>query len=454
MRLSTRLTALLIAITAIVGLLVGSFAVTTSTQAQYRSLVSSINAVAASGVGHPSTALSGALKVIQENNLDLSLDVVDQTGVMTQVSGAQVPLKRAPTLADIKAALKSVRTSPDVPGFEYRALSVGGGDYLIIAGSISKIAERTNQLIVRTIIVGLFAALTMGVVARLFIRRDLRAFEQLTSFASGVAEGDVDRDIPPAAGSSDVRQLQDALARMVRALRATIEVEKRSAATMQRFIGDASHELRTPLTVIKGYAELLATREVPVDQQRRALERVQKEVGRMDSLVNDLLFLAEVSEVGGVEHAPVNLSEHVAANTRDFIADHADRAVETSIDSGIVIEGRDDYVERLIVNAFVNIARHTAANDPVRVTLRRDGEYAVLRIEDGGPGMPENSYGARPKQFQRFDQSRSRSSGGSGLGMSIMADVASAMGGLLTTSKSDLGGLALSFSFRVPAPPT
>ena len=105
------------------------------------------------------------------------------------------------------------------------------------------------------------------------------------------------------------------------------------------------------------------------------------------------------------------------------------------------------------INAFSNIARHTGARDPVRVHLEQLGDSAVLKVEDGGPGMPEVTYGVRPEQFQRFDPSRSRTSGGSGLGMSIMADIATSMGGVLTTSKSDLGGLALTFIFPVAAPP-
>jgi signal transduction histidine kinase len=70
-----------------------------------------------------------------------------------------------------------------------------------------------------------------------------------------------------------------------------------------------------------------------------------------------------------------------------------------------------------------------------------------LCIEDGGRGLPE--YGVRPQRFRRFDQSRSRETGGSGLGMSIMADIAEGLGGSMSTSKSSLGGLALTFTFAL-----
>jgi len=452
-KLSTRLTILLITITTLVALAVGSFAVVTSSRTQYASLDDSINAVAASGVGHPLTALSDALNLVQQDNLDLTLDVVDSSGKVTELSTSQVPLTRHPTMANIRESLNGIRTASNLPGFRFRSIPVGGGAYLVIAGSTSHIAGLMHQLVVRTILVGLLAALAMGIIARLFMRRDLRTIDRLVSFAKDVAQGDIATSVPPAVGSTDVRELQSALAHMVVSLRQKIEAEQRSSLTMQRFIGDASHELRTPLTVIRGYAELLARTASPDPQQQRALERVQKEVARMDSLVGDLLFLAEVNEVRTHDAAIVDLSELVAANTHDFTMDHSSRDVSAAIAPGVFVAGHRNYIERLIINAFSNIGRHTGAHDPVRVSLEHLGDNVVLKVEDGGPGMPEGTYGVRPEQFQRFDPSRSRTSGGSGLGMSIMADIATSMGGVLTTSKSTLGGLALTFIFPAATPP-
>jgi len=98
-------------------------------------------------------------------------------------------------------------------------------------------------------------------------------------------------------------------------------------------------------------------------------------------------------------------------------------------------------------NALGNIARHTPPDVPVRVTLGHVGDVVQLRVEDGGPGLPV--YGQRAERFRRFDPSRSRESGGSGLGMSIMADLSGAMNGEMSTSQSSLGGLCLTFRFRV-----
>jgi signal transduction histidine kinase len=85
----------------------------------------------------------------------------------------------------------------------------------------------------------------------------------------------------------------------------------------------------------------------------------------------------------------------------------------------------------------------------VRIALGAVGAKARLIVEDGGPGLPE--YGVRPQRFQRFDESRSRETGGSGLGMSIMADVSESLGGEMVTEASPLGGLRLTFLLPLAA---
>ena len=445
MTLSARLTFLLITITALVALLVGGYSVTTATHAQYATLNNAIDTVATSGAGHPLTALSDAINMVQQDNLNLTLEVIDASGHVTVVANGTVPLTARPTRADVLASQNALRTSSDMPGFVYRSIAIGGGDYLLIAGSTSAISASSHRVVERTILVGIIAALVMGIVARLFMRRDLRTFAALTSFATRVANGAIDLTPPEASGSTDVRELQRALASMVAALQSTIETEKRTSEAMQRFIGDASHELRTPLTVIKGYTDLLATTPIDDAQRDRAIARMRTETVRMEALVRDLLFLAEVREVGRHDHVELDLSEVVATATHDFALDHPDRPLTEDIAPSVRIRARRDYVERLLTNALTNVVRHTAPTDPLRVTLRANP--TTLRIEDGGPGLPAASYGQRLEQFRRFDPSRSRASGGSGLGMSIMADVTDALGGTLTTERSELGGLALVFTF-------
>lgn len=444
MRIATRVTLLIAAVTVLVALAVGWFAISMSSRAQYASLNDEINNVVDSGVANPYTALSNALYALQKNSYDLNLDVVFASGAVSAINTASSPLRIRPTLRDVHESLGRVTALASLPGFEVRSLNIGGGDYLVVAGSTADI-RRQNQHLALGVGAASIAIATLGIaVARVATRRDLLSMARLIDYAGGLAENDEIGPIPDSEGSRDIQELHAAIVMMVDALRARIELEAANARTMQGFIDDASHELRTPLTVIKGYHELLSRSDSATDSQRRAFERMGREIQRMEELIRDLLLIAELGEAPRRSSDVVDVSALVASNARDFATDHPQRSVEVAVDPDVRVRTRSEYVKRLIANALANVARHTDEGVSVRVSLRREGAQAHLCVEDAGPGLPV--YGVRPQRFQRFDDSRSRDTGGSGLGMSIMADVAESMGGWLTTRRSDLGGLAVDVS--------
>ena len=213
---------------------------------------------------------------------------------------------------------------------------------------------------------------------------------------------------------------------------------------MQEFLGDASHELRTPLTVIKGYVEMLSKNQLKEDSDKaRAFDRVGIEITRMESLVRDLLLLAELGESGTRDIERLEIGEIIKAHGADFTTLNMPRKVTLDIAEDIYIEGSRDYISRFVQNALANIVRHTAATDSVRISLVNQGKSAKLVIEDAGPGLPESAYREDIRSLNRFDKSRSRDNGGSGLGMSIMSAVIQKLDGTFSLRKSELGGLAI-----------
>lgn len=453
MKLSVRLTILLITATVVTAVAVGWFAVHDSTQSQYKVIDAEINAVISSGVGHPNDAAIAALNVVQAYSYDVSIDVIDSHGTVTQVNAGNVALTKAPSLSELRQSLTSVRSSPNLPGFRYRSERAAGGSYLVVAASTEAITRAAHRLEGNVALVGVLAALLSIAVAYLFTNRDIRLIKRLINFASEIAHGDDATQFPPESGSPELRELRTSLVTMVGSLQHAIETERRSSREMQRFIGDASHELRTPLTVIKGYSEILERPDLDDAMRTRALDRVRREVLRMDSLVTDLLFLTEVRESVSLEVNPVALSDALSDALGNFRVDHPERRVHFDVDPNVWIIGRVEYVERLINNSLSNIARHTPDDAPVDVVLTTSTGHATLLVDDGGPGLPPEAYERDARQFQRFDPARSRESGGTGLGMSIMADIVATLHGTLQVSPSPLGGLRLQFDFPTsPAP--
>ena len=213
---------------------------------------------------------------------------------------------------------------------------------------------------------------------------------------------------------------------------------------MQRFLADASHELRTPLTVIKGYSEMLTKGQISVESDReRAFERVNSEIVRMENLIHDLLLLAELGETSVPIREEVDLSDLLNSYTRDFKTLNPQRSVSIDIEDSITCLGSTDHLRRLIQNVLNNISRHTPIDAAVKISLSRSGKRTILLLEDGGPGLPENSYRDGIELLNRFDTARSREAGGSGLGLSIIAAIVHEHGGTLGLRKSTLGGLTV-----------
>ena len=218
--------------------------------------------------------------------------------------------------------------------------------------------------------------------------------------------------------------------------------ERLQRQKMQEFIGDAAHELRTPMTVVKGYAELLKGKQLDPERESAAFERLNNELKRMDFLISDLLMLAQLGEEGNIEFESIDIAQLVRENISDFKEIAPTHPVTTQIDESAKLVGSEKYLQRFIQNALTNIRLHTPANTSVRVSVKAEKQITII-IEDSGPGLPPESYGEKIRGLKRFDRSRSRDKGGTGLGMSIMNAVIERHKGTFTLRKSELGGLAI-----------
>jgi len=443
-RLSTRITVLLVATTALVAFSIGWLAISISSRSEIAAIDAPITAVINSGLGNEITALDNALNTVQENNYDVTLVVISPSNEATPIRTGTNPLTRTPTIEIAKSTLHSIVEVSGITGFRIRSMPIGGGDFLLVAASTLSVQNANHRLERQVFLAGLLIAIFITLVTRRLMRSSFRTINQLIEYAEAISKNNYLAELPKASTTPELSSLQSSLSVMVENLKKTIEIEKSSNLAMQRFIGDASHELRTPLTVIKGYSEMLQNVSISDDQKQRAADRVEREVDRMDALIGDLLFLAEINETPFVQGALMDLSTFTTSAVFDFKSDNPERQVTSRIENGVYVIGTENFFHRMVTNAFTNIQRYTPSGAPVNVTLTSDTTHIHLKIEDGGPGL-SSGYGLSPQRFARGDDSRSRESGGSGLGMSIMADVARAVGGSMKTEQSSLGGLAIIF---------
>ena len=211
-------------------------------------------------------------------------------------------------------------------------------------------------------------------------------------------------------------------------------------ARLRQFVADASHELRTPLTSIRGYAELWRAGGLreggDVDD---AMRRMEQEARRMGLLVDDMLLLARLDQGRPLETAPLALDRLVDDAVRDARAVEPDRPISLLADA-VTVAGDDHRLRQIVGNLLANARLHTPPGTPVHVSVRAVGERVRLEVADEGPGLEPDVAARVFERFFRGDPARTRASGGSGLGLSIVAAVAEAHGGRVSVDTAPGAG--------------
>ena len=410
MKLATKLSLSAVAVFSI-ALIGGGYSLIEVNYSNEAQRISSIVDEAVQKISTSTDTLSSALVVADETDLPLTLAFVDMDNQITTITESSVQLREAPQLSVMKDAIEKAVVIDEEIEYQLRAIDMGGNEFLLVATSTEAAHHaRDNNLLALALVSALAIGLS-GAVITILIRRDLKS--------------------------------------VIQTIAATADQERETRQSMQTFMGDASHELRTPLTVIKGYAELLAQSgaKTSADQRKRAYGRIVEQVNRMDETITSLLQLAEVGSISSNSFSKIDLTGLVARAAEDLQAISPKRLIESRLAS-VSLKGSEELLRRLLDNAIGNINRHSGKADAVRITLASERRQAVLTVEDAGPGLPDEAYARGIQGFRRFDESRSRETGGTGLGMTLMNSIVEAHSGSMAIARSELGGLKL--EFRLP----
>lgn len=382
-------------------------------------------------------ALSDAITVGQGSASPVSIAYLDSGSRLSLIHDDGLKISKAPSAAQLEQA----STNPiQIAETLVSAVPLTSGGYLIFEASTAQANADLRANLARLAFTYALTLAAMYLLVWLTLRRDLRSIRRINAAALKIADGDLDAGLPDKRGNSEVEGLSRSLRKMVARLRSAIEVEKASKEAIESFIGDASHELRTPLTVIRGYSELLPTADKKT--AKSASEKIIREVDKMTALVNDLLLLAKLGERRTNEFSKVELDSLVQEAFADLQIIDPKRPIELKL-SEVSLQTDYELVNRFLSNVTSNIHRYVPESAAVRVSLSAGRNSVQLAIEDAGPGLPKAAYSEGIRSFKRFDSSRSKGSGGTGLGMSLMVGIAENLGGEVALSKSKLGGLAV-----------
>ncbi len=340
------------------------------------------------------------------------------------------------------------------PGFStYRVLAAGigpGQGTLVVAIPLAEVTATLHRLVVVAIVVSAVVLLLVAGLALWLVRVGLRPLQGIGDTAGAIAAGDLSRRVEPADERTEVGRLGLALNSMLTQIEAAFDERRASEDRLRRFVADASHELRTPLTSIRGYAELFRR---GADARPRDLARsmgaIEAEARRMGVLVDDLLLLARLDQGRPLEREPVDLAAVAGAAVESARTIAPDRPVELLVEGSSTVPGDEGRLRQVIDNLLDNARVHTPAGTPVRVRLRTEDGRVVLVVEDEGPGLPPEVEARAFERFYRGDPTRSRDTGGAGLGLSIATAIVEAHGGGITASTRE--GPGARFEVRLPA---
>ena len=292
-----------------------------------------------------------------------------------------------------------------------------------------------TELIFGLLLASLLFLLLSGIGSGLLVGRALRPIDRIVTDAEALNPEHLSDALlsPHTLSDTEIGHLVSALNRMLGRV-------SHSVAAQSRFTADASHELRTPLTILRGQFELALSRPRTASEYRAAVESGLEETLRMARIVDSLASLARGEATDAVrESLPVSLAALTEEVSRFGSTSAAEKQIQLVFEAhgDAIVRGDADALRRLVQNLVENAISYTPPGGTVTVTVSEDAAHCRLSVADTGIGIAPGDLPLVFDRFFRADPARA-STGGSGLGLSIVRSIAEAHGGTVTV-ESELG---------------
>jgi signal transduction histidine kinase len=319
-------------------------------------------------------------------------------------------------------------------------------------------ARHTATLAIAVGVAGFIGLLLVILAAGGYLERAVaRPIRLAASAARRVAAGDLSSRLPTG-GPGEVGQLEQSFNVMASSLeqsRTDLEEQNRRLVESERLkselVSNVSHELRTPLASVLGFSDLLLKRDLPEDDQRRYLEVIRGEAGRLAALLNDLLDLQRI-ERGALElsREEFDLNELLRVQTTLYSAQSALHALSFQ-PSGqrLAVDGDRDRLAQVLGNLLSNAIKYSPEGGDVEVRSAQIDADAWVWVRDHGLGIPYEHQERLFTKFFRGDAGRTRGIAGTGLGLVLAQQIVEAHQGVIGFESEE--GRGSTFWIRIPA---
>jgi signal transduction histidine kinase len=270
--------------------------------------------------------------------------------------------------------------------------------------------------------------------------RVLRPVRVITATARRISATSLHERLALAGPDDEFKELADTLDGLLTRLEASFTAQR-------NFVASASHELRTPLTLDQTLLQVTLRKRTATTGQWRAVGQELLESGRQQERMLEALLTLATSEAGLSRHEPADLSEAAAIGLHHEHARIQRRKLHVRTWLGPApLHGDPDLIERLAANLIDNAVRHNTSAGTIDIVTRLENGQVILSVANTGPVIPPADI---DRLFQPFQRAAGRvgNGDGHGLGLSIVAAIATAHGGALTTRAQPQGGLHIQVSF-------
>ena len=317
--------------------------------------------------------------------------------------------------------------------------AISGTSWIMALGPLYQLNLYPPQLLV---LIGVLGLSLIGLMVYLLVRQLERRVRGLEGAATRIAGGHLEARVP------DVGT--DSVGRLAKAFNGMASHLQRLLAVQREMVSAVAHELRTPVARLRFGLEMAGSAQT-LEARTRYLEDMDGDIDDLDRLVDEMLVYTRL-ERGSPEltFKAVDLSAMIdqvigeLAPLRPHVRVERGRCVPAA-DGSSLVEAEPHYLRRALSNLISNAMRH--AETRVEVSFIIDAERATLAVDDDGPGVPEEAWEKVFAPFMRLDDSRTRASGGHGLGLSIVRRISYWHGGRSQIGHSELGGARFSVAW-------
>ena len=328
---------------------------------------------------------------------------------------------------------------------QFAFYSAGGQDFLLLSASvafaeqaytlslardITETLDDIDALGLKCIVAGLAVILIAALLVLLFVRRALKPMSELESGASEIADGHYESRII-VKGGDEIATVAEQFNRMAAAISDKIATLHETAQRQQTFINDLSHELKTPVASIMARSETLLGREITEEDRSHSLERIYHQCAWLERLSGKLTTLVMLQ--GKIEKKPENVATLLAS---------VEETVSESLEASGITLYIDCRMESLVMDfdlmrsALVNLIDNARKASESGTVINLRAYENIIEVNDQGKGIPPHEIARIAEPFYMVDRSRSKKSGGSGLGLTLVKRIAEAHGTKLQISST------------------